>query len=355
MAGVARLYVSQGFVPCPNRGSTKLDTCLFCDYLKEVDLDGASPSITCVPPQQDRQQGSVKEPTHLAGQNSLHQTRRKSPSEPRSKLGDATQELLTELSMKNPDWGIGRLARALRSQGILVSSRQVGHFLGQAGLSLREHRLARLEELVVAGEVYPDERQIELLKQTDGCFHEWATCGKSPGQRLIQVSLPVYKGSGDTSINALVTIDTYSSRTFALLHGGTHPVNGALLLQYYVIPFYLQYGLNVQVVATFPSTSREKVQAASYTAFLTNLGVAHEMLTQESEYVKRFVRLFWNQWLRGLPKPSQANLSRLQEQLSTAIEQYNEYRPLPGFPNLGCTTSCRIQGYLSSHPSRKRP
>lgn len=347
MAVSMRLFVSEGWVPCPNRGMTQLDTCLFCEHLEEVELDGSSPAIVCAPPARSRQLGT----THHKNGNGNSSKKFASNSTSNStasrvlkpKIDESTKDLLRLTSLRYPDWGVGRLTRAMRNEGRLISSRQVGHFLNSEGLALRENRLFRLEQKVVSGEIQPDAHQIEVLELADPCFKEWTTYGERPGQRLIQTTLPVYQGGRGTAIYAQIVMDSYSSYTFGMLHAGTHPLTGIMILQYFAFPFFRNHGYRVERISTPPLPVYANVGSQSYAAFLADLDLEYTLLTRESEYVKKFTNLFWKAWSSQLPKPSRVNLESLQFNLDEALENYNHHTALPGFPNLGSTAQSRIE------------
>lgn len=343
MAEAVLLFVSEGLVPCPNRGLTKLDTCLFCGHLEGVDLDSIAPSLTCTPPPVQKSQvvrRNVRKPP----------LRSKTPTQ--AKIDHPTRERLLDITLRYPEWGIGRITTWLRNQGVCISTRQISHFLHNEGLSRREKRLLRLEQRVVLGGLTPDQHQREVLEQMDSCFKEWTLSGNWPGQRLIQAVLPLYQGGRGTSVYAHIVIDTYSSYAFGLLHANPHPLAGIMLLQYSVLPFFRNQGLQVQGLQVQRITTPEtpifvSKGAPSYASFLRDFGLEQVVLHRESEYIKRFNRVFWKAWSTGVRTPSRLHLDLLQQRLDSGLQHYNHNVSLPGFPNLEYTASRRIHDYLS--------
>lgn len=340
MPVVSHLWVTRGRVQCPNRGTTKLNICLFCEHLTGLDLDNLDPSITCVPPVKPTQ-GSKNPRPHRP-------TPPRPCATPVLTMTD-TQQHLASISFEHPEWGVARLTRALNDRGQIISPRQVTQFLGHSGLSLRYNRLCKLEEMVVTGEVHPTEHQQKLLEKFDTYFHEWARYGKWPGQKLIHTCLPVYRGQDGLSVNAQIVIDRYSSRTFALLHVGHPAVNAVLLLNGYVLPYFSQRGLRVEEISTPIVPLYQDSQTPSYRSFVNDLGIEQVLLSEESHYILRFQREFWHAWVTPVRERARIQLDQLQTELKSSLERFNRRHPIPGFPNLGRSSQCRITTYLQNN------
>ena len=357
MVTEAHLYVTNGLIPCPNRGNIALDFCLFCAHLTAVDLDGSHPSIYCVPPLQPAG-GTPIQARHIAPPPQkvceLDDEGKRDPQDA------ALRERIVSASMEHPEWGVAHLTKCLQSEGVLVSARKVNRVFAEEGLSQQSDRVVRLEQQVLAGAIHPDDHQVQRIQQWDACFEERAQAGRWPGERLIHASLETGCSLDANVLRAEVVIDTYSSYTFVLLRSGDPRLSAAILLQYYVLPFFADLGHKVdrpfptRTLASLresPNSTASPLKAAaalqSYEAFLRQSSIHLEGLTAQSGYVTRFIREFWKAWAIKLPRTlhTPEQLRMLENRLTRDLAAFNSGHALPGFPNMGQTAIERLENY----------
>ncbi|WDL95938.1 hypothetical protein [Alicyclobacillus sp. ALC3] len=340
-----QLYVSDGHIPCPNRGNINLDICLFCEHLTEVELDAANPFIRCTPPTVSAIAKTEPEPLRYRPKKSAHA----------KTLGNCEMQVLNELvsdiSRLHPEWGVRRIKKSLESENVYASTRKISLVMEREGLLFQRNRMNRLMSLAMTEQVELTEHQVEVLELHDACFRERGLTGSYPGQHVIQASLQVDRERVGRPIMSQVVIDTYSGYTFANVHCDKPVLHAISVLQHYVLPFFKERHLRTEEITTAQIHPCKSGSDHSYTEYLCDLGIRHNSLEHEPALVQRFVQEFWKPWSRQLRVTDQGELRNLQSQLVKSLRRFNESASLPGFPNLGQSPRQRIDNYLDHRES----
>jgi Integrase core domain. len=255
-------------------------------------------------------------------------------------------------SLEHPGWGCVRLEQALKSQGISVSSPTIQKILIQHHMGNKNERLWKIEEKALTGEVNLNQEQIALIEKFNPCFRERFNESSRPGEILAQDFMLVGFLNGIGKIYLQSVVDTYNSFAFGFLHTGKFPDNAVAILHNDVLPFFQQYRIRVNTIATNNNRQYSGTENHHYELYLLLNDIGHRKSPvhdgRSNGFNQRFNRIALNEFFKkAFQKKSYDSIEKLQVDFDQWLLSYNNERPHNGYRNMGLPPAAIYQKYFA--------
>jgi len=270
-------------------------------------------------------------------------------SHPHATPPDTIEEIL-RLCLTHPSWGCDRLSDHLAKNGANISSQTVQNILNRENVGTKRDRWLLLEkrqkqELELTGE------QVAFLERQNPAYRDRHRKGDYPGELITQFAIKVGKLVDTGLVYVHAAVDTFSNHAFARLYSSKKAEAAADLLQEDVLPFFANYGLDVEAVLTNNGPEYCGLDDHAFEFFLRTNGIKHLHARPNKKHTSGFLQRFRvvildEFFIKALEARFYHSVDDLQADLDEWLAHYNTKRPHMGYPNMGSSPLDKIDTYF---------